>query len=246
MKLKIFNIIKIIYYLFTLKTNEVRNILLKYPDYIFLNSSSKKNEIMRGYYSNLPFNGQKIRTKMVNNIIEKFSPELIIETGTYFGNTLEHFLSYGVPVYSIEINSEFYFVAKSRFIDNHNLYLYNSDSVSELKKIKKESQRAFVYLDAHWYKELPLDEELRILEKYREVVIVIDDFQVPENSLWKFDNYDKTQLDIQNVSIPDSFKLYFPNYDPIDDGGFMTGCLVLAKGTKSNKVLIENKYLKAH
>ena len=115
-----------------------------------------------------------------------------------------------------------------------------------MKKIKKESQRAFVYLDAHWYKELPLDEELRILEKYREVVIVIDDFQVPENSLWKFDNYDKTQLDIQNVSIPDGFKLYFPNYDPIDDGGFMTGCLVLAKGTKSNKVLIENKYLKAH
>ena len=44
---------------------------------------------------------------MVDSIIEKFSPELIIETGTYFGNTLEYFLSYEVPVYSIEINSEF-------------------------------------------------------------------------------------------------------------------------------------------
>ena len=71
---KIFNLLKVIWYLLKLKTNDVRNIILKYPEYIFLNSSDDKNEILRGFYNEMPFNGQTKRQELVESLIKNFIP----------------------------------------------------------------------------------------------------------------------------------------------------------------------------
>lgn len=243
MRFKLYNLLKVYYYLATLKTNDVRNIILKYPEYVFFNTTPKKNEILRGYYSNLPFNGQKLRTKMISKIIESFCPDVFIETGTYYGNTLEFFLKYKKPTYSIEVNEEFYLIAKSRFLGNSNLILIKGDSATELSKINSQENPTFVYLDAHWYSELPLSEELKALERYKDIIIVIDDFKIPGNDEWSYDKYGTTELEIQSITFPEVFELYFPNYSSASDGGFMTGCIVLGKGQKALDVLSSTKEL---
>ena len=113
---KIFNLLKVIWYLLKLKTNDVRNIILKYPEYIFLNSSDDKNEILRGFYNEMPFNGQTKRQELVESLIKNFIPDILVETGTYLGNTLQYLLKFDIPTYSVEINEKFYLIAKSRFL----------------------------------------------------------------------------------------------------------------------------------
>ena len=84
---KILNIIKILKNLLFEKNNEVRNIIIKYPELFFFKSSQFKNEIIRGFYSNTPFNGQVIRKQLVRDTINQLKPDLLVETGTYLGNT---------------------------------------------------------------------------------------------------------------------------------------------------------------
>jgi len=240
---KIINFCKLLNYLFFSKTNSVRNILLKYPDYVFLKSSDFKNEILRGYFDDLPFNGQKIRRKMIDEVILKLKPSMIVETGTYLGNTLDYFLKFNIPTYSVEVNEKFYYVAKSRFLENKNLNLVLGDSASFLKELKNYEDTILVYLDAHWYEDLPLNHELKILSKFQNVVILIDDFDIPNTLGWNFDSYSKTNITLKDISIPESYSIYFPNYKPQDDGGFKTGCLVLVKGSEALKVINKNNYL---
>ena len=157
---KIFNIIKVISILLFKRRNSVRNILIKYPEMIFNNSSDDKDEILRGYFSNLPFNGQKIRKKLVSKIIKEFKPAKLIETGTYLGNTLEFLLSFKIPTYSVEINEKYYLIAKSRFINQKNLNLFLDNSTTFLTSLSNIDEEVFVYLDSHWYEDLPLEQEM--------------------------------------------------------------------------------------
>ena len=240
---KIINFCKLLNYLFFSKTNSVRNILLKYPDYIFLNSSDFKNEILRGYFDNLPFNGQKIRKKMIDEIFLKLKPNMIVETGTYLGNTLDYFLTFNIPTYSIEMNEKFYYIAKSRFLENKNLNLVLGDSASFLKELKNYEDTILVYLDAHWYSKLPLNEELEAISKFTNAIVLIDDFKVPGKNNWKYDSYNNTNLTIDSVDIPTVYKSFFPNYTPLEDGGLGTGCMLLAKGNNAIDVLSKSPYL---
>ena len=48
----------------------------------------------------------------------------------------------------------------------------------------------FVYLDAHWQEDLPLAEELRIVASvWTRCVVMVDDFQVPGDSGYAYDDY---------------------------------------------------------
>ena len=219
---KVLNLLKIFRFILKLRTNEVRNIILKYPEFIFLNSSEDKNEILRGYYDDLPFNGQKKRKELFENLVKNFNPNILIETGTYFGNTLQYLLKFNIPTYSVEINEKFYLIAKSRFLNNKNLFLNHGDSVSLLKNIDKKQKKALIYLDAHWYNDLPLNDELIYIDQFENAIVLIDDFKIPNDTRWKYDNYGNTDLRIENINIPSNFKKYFPNYNPVEDGGFMT------------------------
>ena len=105
------------------------------------------------------------------------------------------------------------------------------------------SEEIFVYLDSHWYEDLPLNHELKILSKFENAIIFVDDFEIPNTSGWNFDSYSKTNITIEGISIPESYSIYFPTYKPQDDGGFKTGCAILVKGSKALKVINKNNYL---
>lgn len=243
---KLLKLIKVNYLIIKTRNNDLINDILKFPKQILLHGSRKKNEIVRSYLSNYEFNGQKCRSLVVEEIINNFKPKEIIEAGTYLGNTLEFLSKFGIKTHSIEINPEFYYISKSRFVENNNVTLYCDDSLKVLPKIINQEKETFIYLDSHWYENLPLEKELELINSISDVIVLIDDFKIPKNADWKFDKYNQTELSLEDINIPSDFSIYFPNYTPKEDGGFRSGCVFLSKGEKANSVLNNIKLIKKY
>ena len=139
-----------------------------------------------------PFNGQWNRQRIVSDLIRTFQPSAIVETGTFRGaSTLFFALNSEVPIYSTEANRRFYGFAARRLRHWPNVTLIRQDSRAFLKRLDLPKHRpVFFYLDAHWEGDLPLQEEIEIiLRRFPNFLIMIDDFRIPGDSGYGFDDY---------------------------------------------------------
>lgn len=184
------------------------------------------------------FNGQKHRKLIFQDLLEAFNFDAIIETGTWIGDTTEYMAhSSNLPVYSCELNKLSNSLAKIRLQDIPNITLALSDSRSFLKNISNtdvSKKRVFIYLDAHWYADFPLQEELEIIcSGWKEFVIMIDDFQVPGDNGYRYDDYGTGKtLSLDTFSdILSKFELipFFPAVSFAEESGHRRGCVVLAR-----------------
>ena len=144
-------------------------------------------------------NGQTARLEIVRSIIEKCEIEQIIETGTHRGTTTEWFSQFGLPVFSAELLSRFAAFARRRVAGRTNVHIENFDSIEALNRWSNipgiASKRTLFYLDAHWQKHLPLCEELKLIDRnFKFWVVVIDDFRVPLDDDYGFDDYGPGQV----------------------------------------------------
>ncbi|MBV8195884.1 MAG: class I SAM-dependent methyltransferase, partial [Candidatus Dormibacteraeota bacterium] len=131
------------------------------------------------------FNGQRARRRVFAAVNDKIRFENYIETGTYLGMTA-YFLAATAAkrraqVYSCEINAEFFAVASRSLRWLNNVHLHHGDSVAFLRALDARVSESinFIYLDAHWYDQLPLADELAVICNWRNSVVMIDDFKVP-------------------------------------------------------------------
>ena len=139
-----------------------------------------------------PLNGQRFRQRMFERLM-RLGSDAIVETGTYLGTSTAFFARHGVPVHSCELRDEFMAAALSQVSAFDNVTLYLMDSRAFLRELagdcRFEAKRPFFYLDAHWYDDLPLADEIRIIqERWAEHIIMVDDFQVPAAG-YNFDRY---------------------------------------------------------
>ena len=192
------------------------------------------------------FNGQRYRKKIFKDLLKELNFNLIIETGTWIGNTTGYMAeNSNLQVYSCEINKRFHSLAKLRLKHLDNISLTLDDSISFLKKLSNTDlimQKAFFYLDAHWYEQLPLAAEIEIIaNNWKDFVIMIDDFQVPGDEGYGYDNYGgDNSLTLQTFSgifarhnlIP-----FFPNLPSAQETGFRRGCVVLSRKGKNSQKL---------
>lgn len=208
--------------------------------------------ILRPVWVNDPnffLNGQKERLNIFNEIHSNFDITEIIETGTFLGDTTGFFAHTlpNVPVMSCELMPRFCGLAKARLKNFSNVTILCTDSrtfLSQLEEDNSESsyQVSFVYLDAHWNSDLPLRDELNIISsKRRSVIIMIDDFKVPNDVGYAFDNYGAgKELSLENFD--NDFKRhglqpFFPVASSRDETGYRRGCVVLGpKGKISDKI----------
>ena len=184
------------------------------------------------------FNRQAVRKATVTEIIKNTKPACIIETGTFLGDTTGYFASFGIPVISSEISPPIHYAAKQRLSGFSNVRLMLCDSRDLFKSIvsgKADNESAFIYLDAHWLDDLPLLEEIRIIDaNWDNFIILIDDFQVPGDSGYGYDRYSKKR--ILNVSYISGcltnrpIKVFFPNTNSNLETGAKRGYVFLAKG----------------
>jgi hypothetical protein len=185
-----------------------------------------------------PFNGQVGRTKIFRAILRECDPVAIVETGTYYGTTT-YFLAQSTckPVYTVELDDLNFGFASERLRACKNVFLERGDSRSFLQRCvrRPELQNGPVlfYLDAHWHDNLPLADELEIIfSALPASVVMVDDFQVPGEMGYGYDDYGpgKALTSEYIAACCERFALeqFFPTIPPDEETGHKRGCVVLA------------------
>jgi hypothetical protein len=192
-----------------------------------------------------PFNDQKARQDMFLSIVATIKPVAIVETGTYRGVSTEFMAKTGLPVHTIEGALRPFGFAWRRLRRIPNVRMMFSDSRRGLVKLAKGplkdelSQPLFFYLDAHWNDDLPLADELEIIfSRCSDAVVMIDDFRVPDDEGYNYDDYGPGK-----VLSPDYIRPYVEKFGLVElypstpsskeSGNWRRGCAVLASPARA-------------
>jgi len=190
------------------------------------------------------FNGQHHRKRIFQDLIEAFDFRAILETGTFMGNTTGYMRKrVNCPVSTCEASSMFQSVAMSRLKKMSGIDFVLADSRKFLhdklsaEPIKNSTGPIFFYLDAHWHDDLPLADEIRIIgANVTECVVMIDDFEVPGDKDYSYDNYGKGKsLDMKifhKIFFQAGMEVFFPSLSGSQETGGKRGCVVLCKGAR--------------
>lgn len=183
-----------------------------------------------------PFNGQERRIEAVRDMFSRVPFQVVIETGTYRGTTTRFLrrLS-GAPMATIEADPRFFAYARLRLLLS-SVKVIHGDSAIALRSLSRDSQwrrnPAFFYLDAHWLDALPLRGELEtIASAWSDFVVLIDDFAVPGDEAYGYDDYGsagRLDLDLLAASALPSVAVYWPSAPSIEESGARRGWVVLA------------------
>jgi hypothetical protein len=185
-----------------------------------------------------PFNGQTHRQRMVKTFIRQLSLHAIVETGTYRGTTTAYLASSTqLPIYTVELKMRTLGFACAALWLFKNVQVYGGDSRQFLRTLAANralrGKRLLFYLDAHWPQDLPLAEEIDIVfRNWNRALVLVDDFHVPDDSGYAYDNYGPGKaltFDYIRPAIR-TFGLhtFFPSLPSILETGKKRGSVVLA------------------
>ena len=142
-----------------------------------------------------PMNGQKHRQRIVEKFLRQLPLDAIVETGTYCGTTTAYFASFvDIPIYTVEFNERLQGFSFMALRGIKNVHRFSGDSRPFLRTLASdphlEGKMILFYLDAHWYDDLPLAEELEIIfSHWHRAVVLVDDFEVPDDPGYGYDDY---------------------------------------------------------
>ena len=178
-----------------------------------------------------PMNGQTARAEIVRELIEYCGVSRIVETGTFRGTTTEWFAGFNIPVLSFEVVPRFAEFSRTRLKKNKHVRIEITNSVDGIKKMAGSNDITLFYLDAHWYDYLPLlDEYALIQEKFPRFIIVIDDFKVPDDAGYTYDDYGpdmQLTLEYMSPAFKKTPSVYFPGVAAKWETGQKRGCVVI-------------------
>jgi len=181
-----------------------------------------------------PMNGQQARQLMTQQMMTQCNFTRIVETGTYRGTTTAWLAGYGLPVTTIEIDAEGVAFSRHRLKRFANVDLRQGRSIDGLREFAAEAAERdapiFFYLDAHW-DELPLRDEIEIITaNFPKAAIMIDDFAVPDDPGYHFDDYGPGQclsLDYLAACRTPPLAVYFPAAASAAETGAKRGSVTL-------------------
>jgi hypothetical protein len=185
-----------------------------------------------------PFNGQENRRSLFDAIVSKLEIEAIVETGTYRASTTAYMAkATGLPVFSCEVVPRLFAYSRRRLEALRNAVIASQDSRAFLKALVSNTRfrgrRVLFYLDAHWYENLPLKEEMQIiLGADLDPVIMADDFAVPGDPQYGFDDYGPgkaLRITYLTPFADDALSYFFPRLSGDRETGKQRGCVVLCR-----------------
>lgn len=195
-----------------------------------------------------PFNGQAGRTAIMEAILRTCLLENVVETGTFRGTTTE-FLAQRVNgrVYSCESEPRYFLYSRRRLEPLRNVEVHLRDSRAFLQTLLSRDgvrqARTLFYLDAHWNIDLPLASEIEIiLNKHASSVIAIDDFEVPFDRDYGFDDYGPDKrlwlpiLAPFRNAVPN---FYVPSIRAAKETGAKRGCIWFASSDHLDQLLAQ-------
>ena len=200
-------------------------------------------------------NGQKFRKKIITEILSKINFTNIVETGTEYGFTTKYLSQFCKKIITIEKSKPIYLIAKKNLSNDTNIKLVLNDS-KNLDKILgdenikfKNDENTFFYLDAHSDDDYPLQDEIKyIVENYKNFILLIDDFQVPEDDGYGYDSYRGKKLSIDFIKKLISNKKYtfFPSIKSNEETGRTRGYIIITNNYDFKNILQNIKELKEH
>lgn len=178
-----------------------------------------------------PLNGQEHRRAIVRALARAVDFDRVLETGTYRGTSTEFFAAvFGTPVDTVEGNLRNFTFSSRRLGAQPKVTVHLGDSRSFLRSLSATSSEAvFIYLDAHWEEDLPLREELEIIRAtWPRAVVMVDDFQVPGDSGYTYDDYGPGKALVESYLPPlEGWALHYPSLVATKETGARRGCCVL-------------------
>lgn len=213
----------------------VREFIEKLVPQTLIGHVEYRSQIYKKFYGFGPMNGQTSRMEICRKIISNLGITKIIETGTYRGGTTSWLAQFNLPITTIDAKKRYVVFSKLRLSKFPNIEIFHGNSVDVLKTILNKERDAnmpyFYYLDAHWYEYLPLADELHLIrDRNPAAIILIDDFQVPDDSGYKFDDYgDGKSLTLEYLAgngVSD-FDIFFPKTPAAHETGVTRGYCVL-------------------
>lgn len=187
-----------------------------------------------------PLNGQVGRQQILRDLARAVAFDEVVETGTYRGNSTEFFAHVlGVPIHTVEAHPRYHHYAKMRLAPYPEITVELGDSREVLRRLGERAGEptTLFYLDAHWEQDLPLREELEIIAKaWQSGVVVIDDFEVPDDPGYTFDDYGPSKR-LSVDYLPDvGWSVFFPALPSSEETGGRRGCAVLVSPLLRDRV----------
>jgi hypothetical protein len=189
-----------------------------------------------------PFNGQRARVALFESIVAECSPVVIVETGTYLGTTTEYLAATRLPIYSVDHDRRAFRFAKTRLWRRRNVHLKRGDSRAALRAWldgplhNDGGGPVLFYLDAHWDADLPLNDEIVVIfNRCSNAVVMIDDFSVPFDNGYGYDDYGDTKAlvlaYIEQAVCSFQLRVFYPSTPSAEETGERRGCVVLVRET---------------
>jgi hypothetical protein len=195
-------------------------------------------------------NGQRVRAATIQRLITAYDPDVLIETGTFRGASTAFFASFSRRVMSAEISPRHHLVARLRLWRKRNVTLAVGPSLLLLERLASQQPpllRPFFYLDAHWGQSLPLREELDLIwSSWDDALVVIDDFKVPDDPGFGYDDYGEVGVvDVDYCAPPEDVATYVPAHAAEMETGFRRGTGYMGKGQAAQRLLEESRALRS-
>lgn len=178
-------------------------------------------------HSVIGFNRECIRAYIFWRLHQRFSCTSFVETGTFLGYTSAFVRrAFKTPVFTSEINATRYLVSRAYLAWALGTTISHSSSTDFLARVCDEStigNNPMFYLDAHWEEYMPLPDELATVAKQCEkALILIDDFYVPWEPRFLYDEYPDVRIDLETLdrslgALRKDISVYLPAYSPDQD-----------------------------
>jgi len=155
-----------------------------------------------------PFNADTFVAAEFLKLKEKFDITTVVETGSCLYSTTKWLGDNFESVFTAEINEDFAKFGRHKIQSMLNVKAIISDSVTFLKELSPLGKgNTMFFLDAHWGDFCPLLAELEQIAKFKNPVIAIHDFKVPNEPNLGFDSIHGQPFDFDWIK-PSLAKIY--------------------------------------
>lgn len=196
------------------------------PPVIDLNSypSVEDGYLDQGHYSQYSqdafdvgvyaFNYAPELTPLFASLKKNYQIDAVVETGTFYGASTAIFSLLFDEVHTIEVLPSTFAIALENLKGYPNVHCHLGHSAPTLLTVLEllKKKRVLFYLDAHWYDDFPLLQEITSISRtHRDnCIIVIDDFKVPDRDDIDYDKYPSGQCSLEYIE--NSLRRLFSDY----------------------------------
>jgi hypothetical protein len=160
--------------------------LRRNPVFVWLKRQRDRRILRRWLQHPVPPTPYAYKRRLILDYAQRHQPRVLVETGTYFGDTTDAVRAVFDRVYSIELDVELHAGAARRFRQDRKVRLLQGDSGERIKDVLGEiREKALFWLDGHYSAgitakgalETPILQELNHIfaHSVRDHVLLIDD-----------------------------------------------------------------------